>query len=311
MPKNIKEERMRWIRPVLDGEISIKSMAKVAPFCERTIKYWLFNYRDNGIAGLEPKSTRPRTSPKETAIRIKERILELRRETNLSALKLYFKLKKENINLHPRTIGKIIKNEGLTRRYHTKKIKYRYVKALLKSGELVEIDVKYVPDKVNFKRYYQFTAIDVATRWRLIRIYDDMSNYHALRFLNELIKTFPYKIQAVKTDNATYFTNRYVGYLKSTDPYNPRLHPFDLLCQKLNIIHYLTDPGKPQQNAHVERSHRTDQEHFYERIKYQTEDELKYQARLWNMYYNDLEHISLDGLTPNEALRLRGQNVRA
>jgi len=39
---------------------------------------------------------------------------------------------------------------------------------------------------------------------------------------------------------------------------------------KNNILHYLIDPGKPAQNGKVERSHRTDQEMFYDRRKFKT-----------------------------------------
>jgi len=35
---------------------------------------------------------------------------------------------------------------------------------------------------------------------------------------------------------------------------------------------------------------------------------LKYAIRQWNNIYNNLEHCSLEGLTPNEALK-RVQNV--
>ena len=52
-----------------------------------------------------------------------------------------------------------------------------------------------------------------------------------------------------------------------------------------------------------ERSHRTDQEQFYETTKFKTYEELRYKAKLWNMYYNDLEHCGLNGLTSNQALR--------
>ena len=102
-------------------------MVKVCPFSERTLKYWLANYREKGIAGLENKSRRPKTQPNETPIRIKEIVLELRRKTGLCALKLAWKLEKDGIIIHPRTIGKIIKKEGLTRKYRTKKIKYKYI----------------------------------------------------------------------------------------------------------------------------------------------------------------------------------------
>jgi len=181
-------------------------------------------------------------------------------------------------------------------------LKYKYVKVPLAKGDLVEVDIKYVPEKIGNKRYFQFTAIDCASRWRYLKVYDNMGNSEAINFLEKLIKIAPFRIRAIKTDNGSCFTNRYTGYLKSSDPINPRLHDLDLLCQKLNIIHYLIDPGKPAQNGKVERSHRTDQEMFYDRHYFKTILELKREIKKWNITYNNLEHIALDGLTPNEAL---------
>lgn len=310
MPNNTKEERFRWIKPILDKEITIKQMVKVCPFSERTLKYWLSGYRKYGLSGLTDKSKRPKSQFNETPIRIKERIIELRNETKLCAKKLNYKLEKEGIDVSDRLIGKIIKQKGLVRKYRTRKLKYKYIKVPLSPGELVEIDIKYVPKKVKNKRYYQFTAIDCATRWRYLEIYDDMGNGNAIRFLNQVIEKATFKIRAIKTDNGSCFTNRYTGYLKSSDPINPRLHPLDLECQKLNIIHYLIDPGKPAQNGKVERSHRTDQEMFYDRRKFKTLVGLKRAIKQWNNNYNNLEHCALGGLTPNEALA-RVQDVCA
>jgi len=310
MPKDTKEERYRWLRPILDEDMTIKALTKVSPFSERTIKYWLANYRKSGIEGLRAKSTRPKTQPRETTIRIRERIIELRRETRFSALKLKWYLAEQGIDIHHRTIGKILKREGLTRKYRVRKIKYLYVRALLQPGELVEIDIKYVPNRIKGRRYYQYTAIDSASRWRYLRVLDDCSSHSAMIFLKELVKVSPFQIRAVKTDNDSCFTNRYTGYLKSTDPLNPRLHAFDLLCRELSIEHYLIDPGKPQQNGKVERSHRTDQECFYDRTTFKNPAELQYKLRLWNMYYNDIKHCSLNGRSPNQALRLWVQYVR-
>jgi transposase len=83
MPNNTKEERFRWIKPILDKEITIKQMVKVCPFSERTLKYWLSGYRKYGLSGLTDKSKRPKSQFNETPIRIKERIIELRNETKL------------------------------------------------------------------------------------------------------------------------------------------------------------------------------------------------------------------------------------
>lgn len=310
MPKTIKEERLRWVLPICNKEIKLKDAAKMCPHSQRSLERWVATYRKDGEAGLEPKSTRPRTNPKETPIRIKERIIELRKnpKTKKCALKLKWQLVKEGIKIHENTIQKIIKKEGLVRKYRVRKLKYKYIKVPLRQGELVEIDVKYVPDLVENKQYYQFTAIDCASRWRYLKVYDDYSNFNSIKFLKELIKIAPFRIRAIKTDNGSNFTNRYTGYLKSSDPINPRLHDFDLMCQKFNIIHYLIDPGKPAQNGKVERSHRTDQEMFYERNKFKTLKDLETQIKIWNEEYNNLEHCGLNGKTPNEMLELLSTN---
>jgi len=290
--------------PIYNKEIKLVDAAKVCPYSQRSLERWLAEYRKHGEKGLEPKSTRPKSNPNETPIRIKERIIELRKRSKKCALKLKWQLEKEGIKLHKNTINKIIKTEGLTRKYRVRKLKYKYIKVPLSKGELMEIDVKYVPSLIENQQYYQFTAIDCASRWRYLKIYDDYSNFNSIRFLEELVNVAPFRIRAIKTDNASNFTNRYTGYLKSSDPFNPGLHDFDLLCQKYNIIHYLIDPGKPQQNGKVERSHRTDQEMFYERNKFRDLKELNQKIRIWNREYNNLEHCSLSGKTPNEMLKL-------
>lgn len=304
MPKNIKEERLRWVLPIVNKEIRLIEAIKVCPHSKRTLERWVAAYKRMGAVGLEAKSTRPKTNPLETEIRVKERIIELRQKTKKCALKLKWQLAKEGIVIHRNTIQRIIKREGLVRKYRIRKLKYKYIKVPLTAGELVEIDIKYVPKMVENRQYYQFTAIDCATRWRYLKIYDDCSNFCSIQFLEELFKIAPFRIRSVKTDNGSNFTNRYTGYLKSTDPLNPRLHEFDLMCQKYNVIHYLIDPGKPAQNGKVERSHRSDQESFYDRVFFATLKQLNSRIKIWNAEYNNLEHCGLNGKTPNEMLKL-------
>ncbi len=168
---------------------------------------------------------------------------------------------------------------------------------------MIKIDVKYVPGKIAGKRYYQFTAIDLSSRWRHLEIYDGQSNHYSIIFLKKILKKAPFKIKAIKTDNHAIFTNRYTGYLKSSDPMNPKLHQLDVFCAKLNIMHYLIDKGSPTQNGTVERSHGSDQRRLYSREKFANVEELKYRVRLWNMYYNNLRHCSLNGKSPNKFLK--------
>lgn len=160
------------------------------------------SFKNYGEEGLIPKPARPRTCPNETSIRIKERVIELRKETRLCAKKLNWRLEKEGIEVKERTIGNILKSEGLVKKYRTKKMKWKYVKVPLLPGELVEIDI-YVPGTINGLKYYQFTAIDCASRWRHLEIYDGMGNDCAIKFLNKIIEITPFRIRSIKTDNGT------------------------------------------------------------------------------------------------------------
>lgn len=302
MSKTIKEERSKWILPIINKEVKLVDVNKVCPHSKRSLERWVSNYRKYGEKGLEPKSTIPKTSPNETPIRIKERIIKKRKDTKLCAMKLHWRLKKEGLDIPARTIGKILKDEGLVKKYRVKRIKYKYIKAERLPGDLVEIDVKYVPGRVEGRRYYQYTAIDVASRWRYLRVFDEQSSYHSVVFLKDVIDKFKYVIKSIKTDNGVVFTNRYFGSYKREDLSPRRMHGLDLCCARYNIIHYLIDPGKPAQNGTVERSHREDQEKFYERNIFKSIDDLQRKIKLWNTEYNNLEHCGLNGKTPLEFL---------
>lgn len=302
MAKTIKEERLRWVLPIVRKEIKLIEAAKICPYSKRSLERWVHTYNKSGEVSLEPRSTSPKTNPQETPIRIKERVVALRKRTRLCAQKIHWLLLKDGLKVPVRTIGKIIKDENLTRKYRVRRIKYVYVKAKRKPGELIEIDVKYVPGKLNGKRYFQYTAIDTASRWRYLQVYEEQSNFYSVQFLKKVMEKFSHPIQAVKTDNGFVFTNRYTGTYKRED-LSPRiLHAFDRFCAQQNIVHYLIDPGKPAQNGTVERSHRSDQEQFYDRNTFKDADDLKKKIRRWNIKYNNLMHCGLGGKTPNEFL---------
>lgn len=302
MAKTIKEERLRWVRSIINKELKLVEVAKLCPYSKRSLERWVETHKQQGETGLEPKSTEPKTQPKETPIRIKERVIEVRKKTGKCALKIHWQLQKEGIEINERTIGKILKKEGLVRKYRVRKITYKYIRAVRQPGELVEIDVKYVPGRVASKRYYQYTAIDTASRWRHLVVYDEQTSYHSIRFLVEVMSLFPHRIQAIKTDNGSIFTNYYLGTNKRSDLTVKTLHALDVFCTKNNIIHYLIDPGKPSQQGTVERSHREDQEKFYEANTFENLADLQKKLKDWNMYYNNLEHCGLHGQTPNEFL---------
>jgi transposase InsO family protein len=135
-------------------------------------------------------------------------------------------------------------------------------------------------------------------------VYDEQTTDHSIRFLKEVMARFPHPITEVKTDNGSVFTNYYVGTNKRSDMTVKTLHALDVFCARHEIVHYLIDPGKPAQNGTVERSHRSDQESFYDRNDFRSFKDLQSKLRRWNIVYNDLEHCGLLGKTPNEVLHL-------
>lgn len=302
IPKNTQEERLRWVLPIANKEVKLRDVIPVCPHSPRSLKRWLEAYREGGVEALIPKSTRPKSQPNETPIRVKEEILSLRKKTRLCAQKLHWRLEKEGLAVPVSTIGKILKDAGLVRKYRVKRVKYKYIKAERLPGELVEIDVKYVPGLVGGCQYYQYTAIDTASKWRHLEIYGEQTNGRSICFLQAVMRRFPYPIQAIKTDNHATFTNYYTGTNKRSDMTVKEVHALDVFCRANGIKHYLIDPGKPAQNGTVERSHREDQEKFYDRQSFRSPADLQRKVRVWNNEYNNLEHCSLRGKTPNEML---------
>lgn len=302
MAKTIKEERLRWVLPIAQKEVRLVDAAKLCPYGKRSLERWLAAYKSGGADALEPQSTEPKRYRAETPIWLKEKVIDIRKKTKKCAKKIHWQLEKERIAIDARTIGKVLKKEGLVRKYRVKRVRYKYIKAQRKPGELIEIDVKYVPGPVENKQYFQYTAVDTASRWRYLAVYDGQSTYHAIRFLREVMERFPHPIQAVKTDNHSTFTNYYTGTNKRSDMTVKTIHAFDIFCSLRGIVHYLIDPGKPAQNGTVERSHREDEEKFYQEHVFTSFIDLQKKLKRWNMYYNDLEHCGLNGKTPNEFL---------
>lgn len=311
LPDSAAEEKMRWIKPYLDDKRSLISMSDVSPFSYRTLKRWVAAFREHGIEGLMPKSRKPHSNPNGYKEEVIQRIRELRLKTQLGPDVLVILLKKEGVKTSHSGIGKVLKKEGLSKKKRRIQKKEKWIPKTTVPGELIEIDVVYAR-KFKGNWLYQFTAIDSCTRWKYIWVTPEQSNRTTVLFLERVIQNAPFKIKGIKTDNASIFTNRYTGYAKSTDPLRPKIHIFDKTCLRYGIIHYLIDPGKPQQNGKVERSHRTDRERFWSRVRFKDLKELELKQKEYLLWYNTkCPHLGIQGLTPEEKLNsLSGTNVR-
>lgn len=297
----IATERERWLKLHLEGKISITELSKKSGFSRDTLHRWKKRYQEKGLSGLKEKSRVHHFHPKTTPALVVSRIREIRIAHNFCAQKIAIRLKKEGITMSARGIHKVLKREKLTR---TKRRMPRTDIWKPKStipGEVVEIDVALMR-KFKGKWIYQFTAIDCCTRWRFLKLYSEQHTLNAVRFLEETIAHAPFKIQGIKTDNGSIFTNRYTGAYKSIG--YRRKHFFDQVCATNKIIHYLIQPGKPAQNGKVERSHRTDREEFWGRIHFPSLKSLEEKQKVYvDWYNNEREHLGINGLTPIQKLK--------
>jgi len=92
----------------------------------------------------------------------------------------------------------------------------------------IHIDVKYLPQMQDeTKRRYLFVAIDRATRWVFIRVYNNKTAANARRFLRDLERACPIRIRTILTDNGKEFTDRLFGLRKRSATGE---HEFDRLC---------------------------------------------------------------------------------
>jgi transposase InsO family protein len=112
----------------------------------------------------------------------------------------------------------------------------------------IHIDIKYLPRMPDeTSRRYLFVAIDRASRWVFLHIYDDQSEESSLDFLKRLQVACPIHIRTILTDNGAQFTDRFTSRQKQPSGN----HVFDRASAQID--HRLISPRHPQTNGMVER----------------------------------------------------------
>ena len=141
--------------------------------------------------------------------------------------------------------------------YRTKPKNPKYVPkpyaVALFPGQKVQIDVKVVPKSCIVgkarelgQKFYQYTAIDECTRIRYLGAFEEQSTYSSKKFLEKLVKAFPFKICKVQTDNGSEFTKRFSG-AKEWDK-----TIFEEQLQEYGIEHQKIRPYTPRHNGKVD-----------------------------------------------------------
>ena len=175
--------------------------------------------------------------------------------------------------------------------------------AMQRPGQRFQIDVKFVPSaclknpRVISEKFYQFTAIDEYSRWRFVEAFDEHNSYSAARFVDHLVKAFPYRIECIQTDNGPVFTNRF-----TTHRDKPTL--FQKHLEQHGIAHKLIRPYPPRHNGKVESSHRKDNERFYATHSFYSFEDFAKQLKRYNTReYNHFPMRPLGWKTPSQMLK--------
>ncbi len=167
-------------------------------------------------------------------------------------------------------------------------------------GQKVQIDVKYVPSYcvANGQKYYQFTAKDECTRWTFREIYDKHSTYSAKDFLEKLVRTAPFPIRMVQTDNGTEFTNT----LLVTKSKHKTL--FEEALLEMGIEYHRIRIATPRHNGKVERQHRIDEQRFYKNMRMFSLEDGRKQLAVYQRASNNHIMTCLGMKTPNQVLAM-------
>jgi transposase InsO family protein len=232
---------------------SLAAAAEAAGVSERTAWKWVDRFRGEGEAGLEDRSSVPRSVPGRTPPE-REQLIVLLRELRFTSPEIA-----ETLGMPLSTVGAVLNRSGLGKlpRLEPDEPANGYERP--RAGELVHIDVKKLGKigrpghRVNADRRtrtrgigweFVHVAVDDATRLAYVEVLADEKAATAAGFLRRAIAFFArygIHVERVLTDNGAC--------------YRAIVHA--LACRRLGIRHLRTRPYRPRTNGKAERFIRT------------------------------------------------------
>ncbi len=286
-------------------KLRILEHAQISGDVSRTCRYfgvgrasfyrWRQAYQTKGEAGLANKRSVPHNHPNKTPDEVVEKVLHLRSQYHLGPMRIVWYLARyHGIKISDAGVYRILRRNGLSRlpggtrvrKIHT----IRYNKQV--PGHHIQIDVKFltfIGENGRKVRRFQYTAIDDATRIRALKIYERHTQANAIKFFDHVMATFPFRIREIRTDNGHEFQAKFHWHVEDQ-----------------GIRHAYIKPSSPQLNGKVERSHRSDEQEFYQLLSYKGDVDLEAKLQEWERFYNLARpHGAHNGKTPYEALRAK------
>ncbi len=284
-------------------------VAEAMGVCRATVARWSKRYRDEGVAGLKDRSSRPKRSPRALPEALTALICGFRKVTGLGPHQIAGWLR-----MSPSTVYSVLKRAGLSslaRMDRTTREVIRYEKQ--RPGEMIHLDVKKlrrIPDGGGRRKdpnWYEtntsyrirgplrgqdfiHVAVDDHSRFAYVEALRNEKADTTVGFLDRALKAYAatgVKIEHILTDNGANYTSKL----------------FKKRARELDIHLHLTRPYRPQTNGKAEAFIKTlKREWAYSRL-YTTNDERLAVLPMFIDYYNYRRpHTSLDRLPPASRL---------
>lgn len=288
--------RLKILRWASEGPHNVARTCRHFGISRKTFYKWKQRHDVHGDGGLGDRPRTPHRCPHATPPEVVSKIVYLRQHYHFGPGRIADYLKRfHQVSVARSSVHRILGKHGMQRLPANQKHRphghrwQRYEKP--QPGHRLQLDVKFL-ERIpgTGKRLYQFTAIDDCTRIRVLKVYEACNQRIAIRFFDEVLRRLPFRVHVVQTDNGAEFQSQFHWHVEGRD-----------------VRHVYIRPRTPHLNGKVERSHRVDDQEFYQMVDRGgiTDDIHLFNDKLreWEDYYNyHRPHGALGGQTPYERL---------
>jgi len=150
------------------------------------------------------------------------------------------------------SLHRCLKRHGISRPLETGGNKRTQMK--LKAYPIGYFHIDIAEEQTEEGKLYLFVAIDRTSKFAYAELHEEGNRWAATDFLKAPIKTVPYKIHVVLTDNGIQLTDLPKNRIGPAG--RSRAHMFDMVCDANDTEHRPTKSNHSWTKGQVERMHR-------------------------------------------------------
>ena len=316
-----KASRQAILQILKSNKGNVAHTARVLHTTRPTI-YKALRKKEEG--SLDDSSKRPLNCPNKTTFKLEQKVLEIKNQTNYGPLRIKDELmERYDISLSHHTIRNIVRRNkkkvrGKRSKLHKKTSRQFIDWYSAKPFEVVQIDLKHIIDQKALSLeqighvlshdlpLYQWGAMDVNSRFKLIAYSSEKTWTNGLTWflwVTSWLRSHGVTTEIVYTvDHGEEFGGK--SWLKIIE-LRKLLSGFGCRLVQNRLKH-------PEENAHLERSHRTDDEEFYipRILSVSNRQEFYHEALNYIYYYNNVrKHSSIGNIAPYRYLKQQMPNI--